>query len=138
MKAAVITQATGLKIWPTYSIVAYMVHSSKVHVAFNRPPIAPDITPGSLKVSDAYSDGRYRKTAVFRIPEVSGAVLNRFLALLKTYIMVVYTDERGVERAMGSPQWPACLSFERSGGSLTVTVEAWGDAPNSEYVRARP
>lgn len=134
MDATVITQATGLRIWPTHSIVAYLVRGSKVHVAFDRPPFAPSFTPASLTVSDDYDNGRYRKTAVFSVPETSEAVSNRFLTLLKTYIMIVYTDGRGVDRVMGGPQWPASLSFERSGGSLKVTVEAWGDAPNHEYV----
>lgn len=138
MDATVITQPTGLRIWPTHSIVAYLTRGGKVYAAFNRHPFAPSFTPASLTVSDRYDNGRYRKTAVFSVPETSEAVINRFLTLLKTYIMIVYTDERGVDRVMGSPQWPAYLSFERSGGSLKVTAEAWGDAPNPEYVRAAP
>ena len=115
-----------------------MIHGPKVRAAFSRPPLVPDITPGSLKVSDVYCDGKYRKTAVFRVPESSATVYSRFLSLLKTYILAVYTDERGVERMMGSMMWPAYLSLERSGGSLHVTVEAWGDAPNAEFIRAEP
>lgn len=138
MKSPVITEETGLRIWPTHAMVAYYIHGPAVHVAFDCSPFVPDFSPASLKVSDVFDDGRYRKTIKFRIPEASREVTNRMLSLLMTYIVVVYTDERGVDRVMGSPQWPAYLSFERSGGSINVTVEAWGDSPNKEYVKADP
>ena len=136
MKAPVITEETGLRIWPTSAIVAYLVHGPSVHAAFDRSPFVPDKSLVSLKVSDVYNDGRYRKTISFRIPEASRDLTNRMLSLLKTYMVVVYTDERGVDRMMGSPRWPAYLSFERSGGSINATIEAWGDAPNPEFVKA--
>ena len=138
MNEAVITAATGLRIWPTRSFVAYLPQAGAVHADFDRPPFIPDLTPSSLKVSDVFDDGRYRKTMVFRVPETSRQVYHVFLSLLKTYVVAVYTDERGVDRVMGSPKWPASLSFERSGGSLHVTVEAWGDAPNPEFIRTDP
>lgn len=137
MNATVITGESGLRIWPTGSIVAYFQHAGTVRAAFDRPPLLPDLTPASIKVSDVYTDGRYRKTMTFRIPEASRSVCNRFLTLLKTYIVAVYTDARGVDRVMGSPRWPAYLSLERSGGSMKVTVEAWGDAPNPEFSLSR-
>ena len=138
MNAAVITEESNVRIWPTHSVVAYFVAAGRIHAAFDRTPIVPDVSPGSLKVSDVFSDGKYRKTIVFRIPESSRALCNYFFSLVKTYVVLVYTDSRGVDRVMGSLRWPAYLSVERSGGSLQLTFEALGDAPNPEFVRADP
>ena len=135
MNTPSVSQESGLRIWPTGSIVAYFIHGSVVHAGFGRQPLVPDVTPGAVKVSDVLSDGRYRKKIEFRVPEVSRSVINAWLALLKTYVVAVYTDSRGVDRMMGSPMWPASLSLERSGGSLRVTVEAWGDSPNPEFIK---
>ena len=55
MKSSVITEETGIRIWPTHSIVAYLVHGSSVHAAFDRSPFIPDFSPASLKVSDVYN-----------------------------------------------------------------------------------
>ena len=138
MPASIITQVSALRIWPTYSVVAYLARESKVYVAFDRAAYSPSITPGSLKVTDNYDKGKYRKRAVFSVPETSESVTNSFMMLVRTYVLIVYTDERGVDRVMGSPLWRASLSFERSGGSLQVTVEAWGDSPNPEYIKSAP
>lgn len=138
MSSHVITEESGLRIWPTHSIVAFLQQGDTVHAAFGRPPFIPDISPASLKVSDVHNDGRYRKTIAFRVPEYSLQVANQIISLLKTYIVAVYTDERGVDRVMGSPKWPAYLSVERTGGSLNVTIEGWGDAPNHRFVKTEP
>ena len=138
MRAPVITEESGLKIWQTASLVAYLIHGSAVHAAFDCHPLMPDVSPGSLKATDVYDGGRYRKTLVFRVPDVSRSVYDRFLSLVRTYIIAVYTDERGVERVMGSPRWPAFMSLERSGGSLNIKIEAWGDTPNFEFIKTLP
>lgn len=138
MNAAIITEESGIRIWPTHSIVAYLTQSDAVHAAFDRAPLVPNFTPGTLKVTDVFNDGRYRKTITFRVPETSRSVCNSFLSMLKTYVVLVYRDSRGVDRVMGSTKWPAYLSCERSGGSLQLTFEAWGDTPNPRFIKAEP
>lgn len=134
MGKSVITRETSLRLWPLGYVVVYGVTSWGTLFAASVKPEEFDITPGSLKVSDTESDGIYKKKITFRTPLTDKSREIVLAALQENRLVAMYSDERGVDRLVGSPKWPATLTWVSNGGSAEVTVTATGDRPNRRAI----
>lgn len=130
MKKTILTRETSLRLWATDYVVVYGKSSWGTLFAASVGPEELDITPGSLSVSDSESDGIYKKKITFRTPLADKSTEIVLSALSENHLVAMYKDERGGDRLVGGPQWPAKLTWVNNGGSAEVTVTATGTKPN--------
>lgn len=130
MAKTILTEETRLRIYPTDSIVAFGVAGAAAFISASKFPAVLKLTPGSLQVTDTLQGDTYNKKITYRVPETSESVSLLVDSLRNRHLIAVYTDERGCDRVMGSPEYPASLTWTRTGGSLEVTLTGTDVAPN--------
>lgn len=130
MAKTILTEETSLRIYPIDSIIAFGVAGAAAFISVSASPTVLELTPGTLQVTDTLQGDIYNKKITCRVPETSESVSVAVESLSKRHLIAVYTDERGCDRAMGSPDYPASLTYVRSGGSLEVTLTSTDTAPN--------
>lgn len=130
MANTILTEETRLRIYPIDSIVAFGIAGAASYISTCASPTVLELTPGTLQVADTLQGDIYQKKITCRVPEISESVGVIVDSLRSRRLIAVYTDGRGCDRAMGSPDYPASLTYVRSGGSLEVTLTATDTAPN--------
>ena len=132
MERSTISSPHGIKLIPVSSIFRFGQCGYRVYLLdFGSPLPAVREIPGTLKVGSSALEGSVQKTISFELADVSAPVAALLAACRGTFLVALYTDERGNRRVAGSPDYPLTLDYTDAGGSFTVTLTGIDTDPDA-------
>lgn len=118
-----VSVANELTLIPLQDLVTFYRDTHIVHYSSFHPAHPQNIIPGSLKISDSLKNGIYLKKIVFECKDVSPITLSNLDFWTSNDFIAVYTDERGLKRMCGSPEYPLNLNYKLDGEVISITIE---------------